>query len=347
MVIADLPPPIQGIALVSKWVIQSLQNSGANVQVVNTSVRESFLYPINRVLKFSFALIRVLTARPKSTVYLALSHGPTLLAQTLIILACKARRNRVLVHHHTFLPINQPKMPQNYICHNLMRKSVEHVFLSEYMREKYLQIWNPQGETSVISNHQAAYARTRNHGEVKKILGKSLCYSGRLSSEKGFWDSASVTRDILQTYSEMTATFLGPAQNSHVSKEIESLCNDYPTRFHHIAEYDEITLSNALQSSTYFLFPSRYSNEASPLVVLEAQALGNICITSDIGSLRSDVITPGVSIDINEWQASVLKILKEFYLDKSNLQELSNQIRDISYKLSMQCGEQLKEVFRV
>ncbi len=347
MVIADLPPPIQGIALVSKWVILSLQNHGVNVQVVNTSAQESFLYPVNRILKFLFAFIRVLTARPKSTIYLALSHGPTLLAQTVIVLTCKIRKHRVIVHHHTFLPINQPKMLQNYLCHNIMRKSVEHVFLSEYMRKEYLQVWKSQGETWVISNHQTAYARTRNHGKLKKNWGESLCYSGRLSSEKGFWDSASVTRVVLQTYTEMNATFLGPAQDSHVTKEIESLCKDYPNRFHHIAEYDEITLSNALQESTYFLFPSRYSNEASPLVVLEAQALGNICITSDVGSLRSDVIPPGISIEIKEWQASVLKILKEFDLDNTKLYELSNQIRDTSSKLSMQCSEQLKEVFRV
>lgn len=346
-VIADLPPPVQGIAIVSKWVIQTLKDRGESVRVVNTSTREGFLYPLNRLLKFLFAFFGVLTARPKSTIYLALSHGPTLFAQTAIVLACRAMRHRVLVHHHTFLPINQPRILQNYFCHKIMRKSVEHIFLSEYMRKEYLRVWNPQGETWVISNHQAAYVRTINHGNLPKDLGKGICYSGRLCNEKGFWETAAVTRIILKTYVEMSATFLGPAIDNHISREIESLCEDFPNRFFYVAEYDEIALSTALQYSTYYLFPSRYSNEASPLVVLEAQALGNICLTSDVGSLRSDVIAPGISVNIEEWQSCVLNMIEKNNLSASNLHDLSNQIRETSSSLSIQCSEQMKAVFRV
>ena len=228
-----------------------------------------------------------------------------------------------------------------------MRKSVEHIFLSEYMRREYLRVWNPQGETWVISNHQVAYVRTLNHGNLPKDPGKGVCYSGRLCSEKGFWESAAVTRIILETYTEMSATFLGPAIDNHISREIESLCEDFPNRFYYVAEYDEIVLSKALQYSTYYLFPSRYSNEASPLVVLEAQALGNVCLTSDVGSLRSDVIPPGVSLNIEDWQSCVLSMIEKYSNGDSNLRNLSNQIRETSSSLSIQCSEQMTAVFRV
>ena len=346
-VIADLPPPIQGIAIVSRWVIQTLKDCGASVQIINTSAREGVLYPISRLLKFIFAFFDVLASRPKSTIYLALSHGPTLFAQIAIVLACRAMKHRVIVHHHTFLPINQPDMLQNYFCHKLLRKSVEHIFLSEYMRQEYLRVWNPKGDTWVISNHHAAHIRTIGQGNVPKIIGKGICYSGRLCSEKGFWDSAAVTRIILNTYTEMSVTFLGPTIENRISREIESLCKDFPERFSYVAEYDESTLSAALQYSTYYLFPSRYSNEASPLVVLEAQSLGNICLTSDVGSLRTDVLPPGVAVNIEEWQSRVLNMIEMSSINPSNLYHFSNEIRKTSTMLSIRSVEQVKAVFRV
>ena len=153
------------------------------------------------------------------------------------------------------------------------------------MKEQYLRTWSPTKKLWVVTNHQVALKRTNGVEETEKFPGRNITYSGRMSSEKGFWDAAAVSRKILSQDKHMSVTFLGPIMEIPISKEILNLKGDFGDRFEHISNYDEKVLRTKLNASSYFLFPSRYLNEASPLVVLEAQALGNICITSDLGSL--------------------------------------------------------------
>jgi glycosyltransferase involved in cell wall biosynthesis len=291
--------------------------------------------------------IAVIKSNPNSTVYIALSHGFTLYAQIVIALTCRIKKQRVLVHHHTFLPINNPSILLNRVCHSLIRNFAEHIFLSSLMESAYKKTWNPKGRTWVISNHQVAYLRTRNQFETNRKLGAKICYSGRLSSEKGFWDVAAVTRKMLSSDFGMSATFLGPAGDSHVAHELTNLKKQFSDRFHHIDVYDEHTLTIELQKSTYFLFPSRYSNEASPLVVLEAQALGNICVTSDVGSLCADVITPGSAFKIAYWPTCASDLITSLNLDLSALAQQSILISETSALLSEKCTKQFKEAFRL
>jgi glycosyltransferase involved in cell wall biosynthesis len=345
--IADLPPPIQGISVVSAWVIQTLRLSGAVVEVRNTSVTQGNNYRSRRILKFLVSYIAVIVSKPNSTVYIALSHGFTLYAQIVIALTCRIKKQRVLVHHHTFLPINDPSILLNRLCHGLIRNFAEHIFLSSLMESAYKEAWNPKGQTWVISNHQVAYLRTRNKFEINRKLGARLCYSGRLSSEKGFWDVVAVTRKMLSSDFGMSASFLGPAGDSHIAEELTNLKKQFSDRFHHIDSYDEHTLTIELQKSTYFLFPSRYSNEASPLVVLEAQALGNICVTTDVGSLCADVIAPGNAFNIRDWPTCASDLIANLNLDLSALAQQSTLISGTSASLSEKCTKQLKEAFRL
>ena len=348
LVIADLPPPMQGISIVSSWVVQFLKSRSAQTVVVDTSAKAGYFYPFRRSFRFIVALIEVNRSRSKTSVYIALSHGQSLYAQIVIISLCKWKKKRVIVHHHTFLPINYPGMFQNRICHGFMRTRVEHIYLSEYMKKKYQNVWKPSGRCWVVTNHQVASLRTESQRRKNKpVIGKKLCFAGRLSREKGFWDCESLTRTLLADESEMTAIFLGPLSDRNVSDAIDKLKADFPERFEHIGSYDEITLSNSLQESTYFLFPSRYTNEASPLVVLEAQSLGNICITSDVGTLGTDVLLPGTAVDIETWHKKALEIIQQTTLDLSNTRLISERIREKSASLALECDTQLNEVFRL
>ncbi len=348
LAIIDLPPPIQGISLVSTWMVQYLKDKNVDVKVVNTSVKNGRCYPFRRFVRFIPATFEALKSNSQRSIYVALSHGKTLYAQAVIIAFCRMKRQRVIVHHHTFLPINSPKMLINWICHSLMRRGVEHIFLSDYMKRKYLQVWNPMGKCWVVTNHQIAWLRTESQRENYKLnLGNKICFAGRMSEEKGFWDCESITRTLLRKDSDMNAVFLGPITDPVIFQALEKMKRDFPQRFDHIGPYDELTLSRNLQDSTYFLFPSRYSNEASPLVVLEAQALGNICITSDVGTLRTDVLSPGAALGMETWLAKAIEIIQRSKSDLSSTKLISETIKQKSSLLAENCTNQMKEVFNL
>jgi glycosyltransferase involved in cell wall biosynthesis len=229
-----------------------------------------------------------------------------------------------------------------------MRKGVEHIFLSKYMKDKYQELWHPMGNCWVVTNHQIAALRTKSQIDGNNLKeGIKLCFAGRMSQEKGFWDCESVTRLLLTENLGIKAVFLGPVFDAEILEAIENLKQDFPLRFDHIGHYDETMLTRSLQDSSYFLFPSRYSNEASPLVVLEAQAIGNICITSNVGTLSTDVLSPGLAVDIKIWHKTVLEIVQQKRFNNLNLKLATDRIREKSNILALACDKQMKEVFRL
>ena len=341
----DLPPPAQGISIVSSWVVQFLKDQPIKLEVVNTLASRSRMYSLTRLTKFLVSFAKVLAAPPKSTIYIALSHGQTLYLQMLIIFLAKFKKLRVLAHHHTYLPITQPRKLINLICHTFIKNKVEHIFLSDEMKEQYFRIWSPREKLWVVTNHQVAFNRTNGLIKTRKFPGRNMTYSGRMSSEKGFWDAAAVSRKILSHNKHMSATFLGPIMELPISKEILNLKDEFGDRFEHISIYDENVLQSKLYASSYFLFPSRYVNEASPLVVLEAQALGNICITSDLGSLSHDVLSPGCAVKIDSWSSSVIDTVDMFRDKDMDLIKHSQQIQLKIVSLAELSSKQIAEVF--
>jgi glycosyltransferase involved in cell wall biosynthesis len=345
LVIADFPPPVQGISLVSLWVASFIKEKNKKTVVINTSAKLGSAYAIRRILKFCSALFQILKMRGDCTAYVALSHGSTLFFQLFLIYVCKLKRYRVIVHHHTFLPIRQPNLILNKICHGILRASVEHIFLSKLMQDEYQKVWHPREKTWVVTNHQVAWLRTQEIGRYEKAPGTNLCYSGRMSEEKGFWNAAKLARIVLTEFPEMTVTFLGPAANSDITNELIGLEHKFINRFKHVSSYQEQALTQTLQLSTFFIFPSQYANEASPLVVLEAQSLGNICLTSNVGTLATDVLPPGRAVPLDDWQEKTIELLMEFRINSLRIQESSKQIERISRELAAMALQQLEAVF--
>lgn len=82
-------------------------------------------------------------------------------------------------------------------------------------------------------------------------------------------------------------------------------------------------------------------------MVLEAQALGNICITSNVGTLSTDVLSPGLAVDIKIWHKTVLEIFQQKRFNHLNLKLATDRIREKSNILALECDKQMKEVFRL
>jgi glycosyltransferase involved in cell wall biosynthesis len=343
-VIADLPPPIQGISLVSSWVIDFMKMKKQNLIIIDTTVKPGRIYVIRRFLKFITVFMEIYRAQKNELVYMPISHGLTLFPQIILIGYFKLKCCRIVVHHHSFLPISQPKLLRNRICHSFLRQGVEHIFLSEFMRIEYSRTWKQKGVSWVVTNHQVALQRTNNRKSLAKIPGRMFCYAGRMTTEKGFWDSSSLTRLLLTTYNEMESVFLGPALELPIIEELANLQREFPNRFCHIDSYEETVLTEKLQASTFFIFPSRYLNEASPLVVMEAQSLGNICFTSQIGSLATDVLPPGESVKIDFWLERAFEMISLNMATLSRVAETSLRIERESGILALKSVNQLEAV---
>lgn len=82
----------------------------------------------------------------------------------------------------------------------------------------------------------------------------------------------------------------GDVSVAHLQTMIDAAGIDHLCRYRGVA--DPQMKADLLAKADLFLFPTRYANEAQPLVVLEAMAAGVSIITTDIGTL-SEIIRKG------------------------------------------------------
>jgi glycosyltransferase involved in cell wall biosynthesis len=111
--------------------------------------------------------------------------------------------------------------------------------------------------------------------------------------------------ELLSRFERVTCNLLGPVEDMEILEKIVCLQQRYPDRFIHIGKYDSSLLSNVLSDTDFFLFPSNYRNEASPIVVLEAQCAGVAVVASNVGTIGSEILAPGCSVELNRWVETV------------------------------------------
>ena len=115
-----------------------------------------------------------------------------------------------------------------------------------------------------------------------------VCFPRRASSERGYWLISRVLPSILDKYSNVDFDFVGFAHGAKISNDIERLLKLYPGRVtHKVVTPDEMV--SVYQQSDISLIPTLYS-EGTSLSCLEAQACGNVVISTNVGGLSNLVI---------------------------------------------------------
>jgi glycosyltransferase involved in cell wall biosynthesis len=106
----------------------------------------------------------------------------------------------------------------------------------------------------------------------------------------------------------------GESSDDTIKKRIADLQKDFPANFHYKDAYNLSDIPELTKSAQVFLFPSSYTNEAAPLVVYEAQLMGLVCLTTNVGSLPTVVKEPGVTFRYSDWEDGVLEYLMKLHL---------------------------------
>jgi glycosyltransferase involved in cell wall biosynthesis len=306
--VANFPPPTNGVSVVNSWVSEVIKEQGLVFKFVDTTARApSFLFFFARIAKFFYAAIIVSTKIDYQILYLPLGHGLSLLPQASLVLIARLKGKRVLVHHHSYLPMSTRNKIILFL-HLRIFSGVEAVFLSAEMRDEYENRFTSSRKKWVVRNAGAAFNRM---SQVDKGIRYEdsdlirLTHASNLSVEKGVLVVIEAMSELLSRFERVSCNLLGPVEDMGILKKIVCLQQLYPDRFIHIGKYDSSLLSNVLTVTDFFLFPSNYRNEASPIVVLEAQCAGVAVVASNVGTIGSEILAPGCSVELNRWVDTV------------------------------------------
>ncbi len=221
--------------------------------------------------------------RREYPLYLALSGGFGQFYDSLYALVSKMLRRRVFIHHHSFAYVNNPTF-FNRVFFSLVRRET-HIVLSHHMGKALTEIYRlDPAKVHVLSN--AAFFSPLGP-PVKLDRGEPtvvrLGFISNITFEKGFVEFFGVLSELRRRGCPYRAVIAGPvdATAQHQFSELLAGSKDTTAAGPLYGEAKD----KFFRDLDVLLFPTKYANEAEPLVIHEALRHGVQVIACDRGAI--------------------------------------------------------------
>jgi glycosyltransferase involved in cell wall biosynthesis len=240
--------------------------------------------------------------------YLALSGGLGQIFDSLYVLSAYALGLPMFIHHHSFAYLNSPSL-LNRAFFALTRRHV-HVVLSAGMAERLAQTYGiPPERVRALSNaaffdlEESPAGSPADQGTGDSSPAASDCaplrlgYLSNITLEKGIREFFAVL-DLLRAHGvAYRATVAGPIDPSAAGEFAGLLAASVDVEY--VGPVFDTAKRAFYRDLDLFLFPSRYVNEAEPLVVLEALQSSVYVLASDRGAI-SEMVANGAGWAFSE-----------------------------------------------
>jgi len=322
LVIGPMPPPVHGYSMVTAFIAEKLGEITA-LEIVNTAadsmVRDG-RYHARRLTRAARALWHVLRGRPASrSLYVAIAGGAGVFYDLPLILAARLLRYRLYIHHHSFSYINR----RNFWTALLLAiagTAATHICLSARMAARLTALYPGVGPTPVLSNAMLVppvEIRAARSGPIR------LGYLSNLIPEKGVDTAIAVTRALRALKRDVVLSVAGPALDAVMQALITHTQDELGSGFEYRGAVYGPDKAAFFRDIDIFLFPTRYANEAQPLVVLEALAAGIPVLATDRGSIAEDVGDCGAVLTDAAFIGEAVRLIGGWCADRNRIAELS------------------------
>jgi glycosyltransferase involved in cell wall biosynthesis len=322
LVIGPMPPPVHGYSVVTKFIAEKLA-AVARIEVINIApdgLIRNRRYHAQRMLRAARALWRVLVARRHSrSLYFAIAGGAGIAYDLPLALAARLLGYKIYVHHHSFSYINR-RSPWTALLLAVFGRAATHICLSSGMARRLGALY-PQAQRTVVLSNAALIAprppRTARSGPIR------LGFLGNLIPEKGADTAIAVGRELRKQDRAIVLTIAGPALDSDTEALLAETQRSLGAAFtYHGAVYGAEKAA-FLESLDLLLFPTRYANEAQPLVVLEALAAGIPVLATNRGAIAEDVGGHAAVFADQDYVDGAVRMIGAWCMDRRPLAALS------------------------
>lgn len=354
--IVPLPPPVHGSAMVSQYIkdCKELQNE-FQCDFINLStsrnIDEIGKKSLKKYWRFITAYLilfwRLLTKK-YSLCYLAITcHGIGFLKDAPFILLCKIFRKKVVIHQHNKgMSKCVDKNPYKWLL-PLVYRNTKVILLSwnlysdiEKIVKKEQIIICPNGIPEIPNN---PHCIERSNKEIQ------LLFLSNLIPGKGVYVLLDACKILKDRGYKFMCNFVG-GESKEITKEIFEKAI-YERGLNEYIKYNGAKYGNEknkfFDNADIFIFPSFYSNECFPLVLLESMQYKLPIITTNIGAI-GDIVKDGKngyivpSKDSVSLANAIEKLIKnrdrqiemgeygyKIYKEKFTLKEFNNNIVSI------------------
>jgi glycosyltransferase involved in cell wall biosynthesis len=290
VVLAASIPPVQGQALIAQRVSTLLAAEGHETCLVSRNPRT-----LSRGLPYYLALVGgvwravrlclSLRRRCTKSIYVTSSGGLGVLAEGLCVALLRRRSDPLVVHHHSFAYLNAPSVAFWLVNASVYRRAT-HVVLCAHMGELLHQRGVDMQHIFVVSNAAFIDTPAKSEHPTPRLSPKlRVGHLSNLTTEKGL----DLVLGVLECTDDVVLAVYGEPTDPSAADLLSDALRRFPDRLTHVRPTDREGVWTFLASIDLFLFPSRYPNEAAPLVVLEALSAGVPVVASDRGCIPSQL----------------------------------------------------------
>lgn len=316
IVAGPLPPPVHGAALVTKRAADTLRAAGYQLAFGDTSPGDApnrWRHHFNRARAYVRCGRTVLRHPKASILYLSLSGGYGLLYDLLVVILARWLGKTIAFHHHSFAYLTK----RSAILASIVRMAGAnqfHIALCPRMATTLSELYGKHLRTVVISNLAFIDLPAVEPRSCERTFS-AIGYLSNISLEKGIDRFLDLMARLRESGSGLTARIAGPCADLEIEHYIKRRANEIGGIEYVGPVYDDAKV-HFLSSIDVLVFPTRYVNEAQPVVIYEAQMAGIIVAASSRGCIANMVpeellLDPsasdldGIAEQILVWEKSV------------------------------------------
>jgi glycosyltransferase involved in cell wall biosynthesis len=217
--------------------------------------------------------------RGYSLVYVPMAGGYGQLLDLFIAVTARVAGCRLVLHHHSFAYLNHYKLLTAAVVRVAGIRAV-HIVLGPTMETK-LKSQYGSAHTFFASNAKFV---TGQLSTTENLSSLRIGFLGNLSESKGILEFLAVCSKLSKEGISFEATIAGPWAHERIRRKIHAAQTSFGNLRYIGPVYGNDKLA-FFREVDVLIFPSKYENEAEPLVILEALSCGIPCIATRVGEI--------------------------------------------------------------
>lgn len=346
-VVAQLPPPVTGLAAVSLEMVRRLTKAGLAPRCFNVSPPISNSRSVVLAIRFaraSIAMLGLLLTRigGTDTLYMPTDSNAGLVINSIIAHFARILNMKLYLHHHNFSYINEFDNRMNKLIKS-SPKYTSHIFLCEKMQDQFISqysdSWSHAQARSIIIGNAFLIPQVETQLRTGPLR---IGHLSNLTFDKGTGTFISLFRNLRSKGLLVEAVVAGPCIDGDIEQEILSCAAEFGDSFIWTGPVYGDEKSDFFRSIDLFVFPSIYKNEAQPLVVIEAQSFGLPVLSTNIGCLECDINGAiGQTFPPSCFEARALAWIEAKFFDITSIRLQQNCIQQQFWAQKIHSEEQI------
>lgn len=316
--VAQMPPPVTGLAVMNSAMVQAFTAAGLGCEIANVAPRPDAVgaqKKVGRVMRVAHAGAALVRQRIGGvrTLYMPSDSGAGIVFNIGLMLLARGLGYRIWIHHHSFSYLTRRSVLTAALL-GLAPRGTQHIALCGSMLDRlnavYPQEWDGRGhQGQVVSN---AFILDIDDAPPQRGDKVTLGHLSNLTAEKGAVRFVDLFMKLRSEGLDIAARMAGPVGDGDTTAAIERAKAAYPADFEWIGPVYGEAKAAFYRSIHAFVFPTRYVNEAQPLVLLEALASGAAILATDRGCIGCDHQgSPGLVADDADFDLAAERWLRD------------------------------------